>query len=161
MKNGYAEAQDFSTSELIEALTERGFEVLTAPSHAEITSAEREACSQAAEDVAREYEGRAHLPHAKGTSLWQSRMDTARGAHEAAQAIRARKDGARSIVAIDDHMFDDNICQRCGCVKRSRWIEAGRLRTPVIVWAYRMPYSPTWEAFAPKCVPLSREDGAT
>ena len=43
MKNGQPEAQDFTTGELIEALRARNFDVLTAPVHAEITRAQREA----------------------------------------------------------------------------------------------------------------------
>lgn len=43
MKNGQPEAQDFTTSELIEALRARNLNVLTAPVHAEITRAQREA----------------------------------------------------------------------------------------------------------------------
>lgn len=43
MKNGQPEAQDFTTSELIEALRARSLNVLTAPVHAEITRAQREA----------------------------------------------------------------------------------------------------------------------
>ena len=57
---------------------------------------EREACAKVADDLAKDYEGRAELPHAKNTPLWGQRMTQACVASEVAELIRARsKDGAQ------------------------------------------------------------------
>lgn len=86
-------AQDFTTTELIEALEKRGLQVLNAPLHAEITKAareaEREECAMEALRIAsaNKEESRRHPMMSNG---WIAHVYMADGASAVTDAIRAR-----------------------------------------------------------------------
>lgn len=94
MKNGHVEAQDFSTSELIEALRERGFETLTAirkeALRAEAALAEREACAEILSKAADRMDDALELLSV-GEPRWREIVEARNALIAARDAIRARE----------------------------------------------------------------------